>query len=578
MLPNKTLSYALSLGLLAALPSLAQAPGNSAIQAKLRAEEASGSKAMWIMHNIADVYGARTTGSPRLKAADDWAVATMKSWGLANAHLEGWNFGHPGWANNLLEANVLEPYQMPIAARPLGWTPGTQGPVTANAVLLNVPGIRAAGRGASAQEKAAGQAGSAPPPMPAARSAQAPTRAELDAYLNSMKAKVRGAIVLVGAPADVPEVFFPAPLRTPDDQWAARFSGSAAGRGRGFGGRGAAAPADPSRLTPDQVDVAVTEFLAANGALVRLNDAAEAYGIIRSQDTSGYNLGPQVPALLVAHQDYGRMARDLAGGLAVKLRLDIENQFYPDGATAYNAIGEIPGTDKKDQVVMLGGHYDSWFGGTGATDNGAGSTIMLEAIRLLKAAGVQPRRTIRVALWSGEEEGLLGSMAYVEQHFGTAEHPKPEFAKLDAYLNIDSGTGKPRGAGVFGPPAAASFIANALAPFRDWGFYGASASSSRAPGGTDSTSFNHAGLPGIGFSQDRFDYGTYTHHTNFDTYERIYEPDIREAAVEAAAAAYALAMAPDMLPRFSGANMPPIQEGAPWPARLQPWPVRKGGQ
>ncbi|MGH9394146.1 MAG: M20/M25/M40 family metallo-hydrolase, partial [Terriglobales bacterium] len=397
-----------------------------------------------------------------------------------------------------------------------------------------------------------------------------PTAAQLNAYLDSMRTKVRGAIVLAGEPVQVEEVFFPAPLRTPDEQWQARFSDAAAGGGRGrFGRGGRGAPPDPSRLTADQVDFRVTQFLAANGAAARINDAGEAYGIIRAQDVSGYNQAPQVPALLMSHQDYARLARVLADGTPARVRIDVENHFHPEGKTAYNAVGEIPGTDEAGEVVMLGGHYDSWAGSTGATDNGAGSAIMLEAIRLLKATGVQPRRTIRVALWSGEEEGLLGSTAYVAQHFGTAEHPKPEFATLDAYLNIDSGTGKPRGAGVFGPPAAAAFIAHALAGFRDWGFFGASASSSRAPGGTDSTSFNHAGLPGIGFSQDRFDYGTYTHHTNFDSFERLFEPDLREAAVEAAAAAYALAMAPAMLPRFQGASMPAIQEGAPWPARLQ---------
>jgi len=563
--------------LVVSLGAMAQAPGNGEMQAKLRAEEAANSKVMWIMHNIADVYGARNTGSPVLKAADDWAVRTMTGWGLSNAHLEGWDFGHPGWANTLVEANVLVPYQAPLSVRALNWSPGTSGPVSAPAVLLLVPGIRAdTGRRATAANQAAAQAGSDPAPMAeAADLAPAPTRAEVEQYLASMRARVKGAVVLVGAPIEVPENFFPAPLRTPDSAWEARFSGNGGGRGgRGFAGRGAAPAPDPSRLTPDQVDFMVTRFLADNGAAARINDAGEAYGIIRAQDVSGYNEAPQVPALLMANQDYGRLARVLEDGTAARVRVNIENHFYPDGKTAYNAIGEIAGTDKKDEVVMLGGHYDSWSGGTGATDNGAGSAIMLEAMRLLQASGVHPRRTIRVALWSGEEEGLLGSLAYVEQHFGTAEHPKPEFAHLDAYLNIDSGTGKPRGAGVFGPPSAAEFVAASLSGFKGWGFYGASASSSRATGGTDSTSFNHAGLPGIGFSQDGFDYGSYTHHTNFDTYERIFEPDMREAAVEVAAAAYALAMSDEMLPRFSGATMPPIQDGAPLPARLLPASAR----
>ncbi|PYT39491.1 MAG: hypothetical protein DMG47_21440 [Acidobacteria bacterium] len=234
------------------------------------------------------------------------------------------------------------------------------------------------------------------------------------------------------------------------------------------------------------------------------------------------------------------------------------------GTTAYNAIGEIPGTDKKDEIVMLGGHYDSWHDATGATDNGIGSSMMLEAVRILSALHVKPRRTIRIALWSGEEQGLLGSLAYVQQHFGSFENQKPEYAKLDAYFNIDSGTGKPRGAGVFGPPAAADLVREAMMPFADWGFVGAAASDSRRTGGTDSASFNNAGLTGIGLAQDAFDYGSFTHHTNLDIYERIYEEDVREGAVEIASAVYALAMADQMVPRFKPEEMPkPVPEPGP---------------
>src|SRR5581483_4885804 len=170
--------------------------------------------------------------------------------------------------------------------------------------------------------------------------------------------------------------------------------------------------------------------------------------------------------------------------------------------TSYNAIAEIPGTDKADEIVMLGGHLDSWHSGTGATDNAAGSSVMIESIRLIQSLGLKPRRTIRVALWSGEEQGLLGSLAYVKQHFGTAEDPKPEWAKLDCYFNVDTGTGRLRGAGIFGPPEAAAVLRPVLAQFADWGMFGANTTNSRQPGGTDSTSFNNAGLPGIGMSQD----------------------------------------------------------------------------
>ena len=203
---------------------------------------------------------------------------------------------------------------------------------------------------------------------------------------------------------------------------------------------------------------------------------------------------------------------------------------------------------------MLGGHLDSWHSATGATDNAIGCAIMMEAARILKTIGVQPRRTIRVALWSGEEEGLLGSLAYVKEHFGSAENPKPEFAKFAGYLNIDTGTGKARGASVFGPPEAARILRDALGAVKDLGVAGATVTASRNVGGTDSTSFNNAGLPGIGFGQDSIEYGSHTHHTNLDTYERVIEEDVKASAVTVATLLYQLAMRDEMLPRFSAGD------------------------
>ena len=216
---------------------------------------------------------------------------------------------------------------------------------------------------------------------------------------------------------------------------------------------------------------------------------------------------------------------------------------------------------------MLGGHLDSWHSATGATDNAIGCATMMEAARILKAIGVKPRRTIRVTCWGGEEEGLLGSKAYVEKHFGTFENPKPEFAKFDGYFNIDSGTGRARALGVFGPPEAAAVLREALTPLSDLGFAGVIASSGRNPGGTDSTSFNAAGLPGIGGQQDPIEYFNVTWHTNLDTYERIIEPDVKASAIIFAAAVYTLAMRDDMLPRFKPADMPkPPATPTPTPA------------
>jgi len=394
-----------------------------------------------------------------------------------------------------------------------------------------------------------------------------PTQPELDAYLISMKDKVRGAIVFVGKHVEVPEDMHPAAMRRTDDEWKSRFDPKNPRPNR--------FPEPPKlpegQLTRQEVSRQIDQFLVDNGALVRVNDAARAHGVIIAQQNGTYDSTRAIPTLVMRNEDFGRISRILDDGTPVTLKINIQNKEYPEGATAYNAIGEIPGTDKKDEIVMLGGHYDSWHDATGATDNGIGSSMMLEAVRILAALHLKPRRTIRIALWSGEEEGLLGSLAYVQQHFGSFENQKPEYAKLDAYFNIDSGTGKPRGAGVFGPPAAAEMVGEALQPFADWGFIGSVPSDSRRTGGTDSTSFNNAGLPGIGLAQDSFDYGSFTHHTNLDTYERIYEEDVREGAVEIASAVYALAMADEMVPRFKDPDMPkPVPEPAPGSQSTKP--------
>ena len=571
---NRTLALALSTACLVVAPVLAQAPGLSEMNTRLRAEETNNSKAMWIMHEITDVYGPRLTGSPGLRSAQDFVVGTMKSWGLSNVHLEAWTFNHPGWENYDLEANVISPFQQPLDVRAVSWTPGTNGMVQAPVVVVEPPMPPAGGRGgrggfgggANAQElQAAEQAGTSPAPMPPPAPARTEpvTQQELDQYLASIKDKVKGAIIFYGPHVEVPLDFVTAPFRRPEESYEQQ-GGRRGGRGGAPAGRGRGAA--PSGLTAAEITAQTNRFLVENGALVKVTDAGRHYGVIVQQSTAGYNENPEnpnLPSLLMGNEDYGRIYRTVTmDHMPVVLRVNIDNSFYPSGKTVYNVVGELPGSDKADEVVMLGGHFDSWNPATGATDNGAGSTDALEAIRLLKAVGAKPRRTIRVVLWSGEEEGLYGSIAYVAQHFGSAEHPKPEYYKFDGYLNIDDGTSKPRAASVFGPPEAAAMVQQAMDQFKDWGFHHVNPTLGRNTGGTDSTSFNNAGLPGIGYSQDPFDYNTYTHHTNFDTYERIYEPDIRESAVEEALTAYALATADQMLPRCSAATMPP-----PPPAR-----------
>ncbi|HXI30964.1 MAG TPA: M20/M25/M40 family metallo-hydrolase [Vicinamibacterales bacterium] len=506
-------------------PLAAQPRLDADINAKIRQEENAHSKIMHTLHVLSDVYGPRVTGSPSLKAAGEWAIKEMTSWGFTNGRLEPWDFGHPGWVNERLTAHIVSPVKDALVAEALAWTPGTSGVVTAPAYQLSLP--------------------------------ERPTPADLTAFLDGAKDKVKGKIVLAGKHAFVPVDFNPPAKRRSDEQVRQQYdpdNPNAGQFGRGRGGRGDQ-PAPP--MTANEINRRVDEFLVANGARLRVNDAAREHGQIIAFSNRTYDLAKAVPTVVLRNEDYGRIARILADGTPVELEFDIVNKVYPEGRTAYNTVAEIPGTDRKDEVVMLGGHLDSWHSATGATDNAIGCATMMEAARILKAIGVAPRRTIRVALWSGEEEGILGSQAYVKEHFGSFENQKPEYAKLVAYLNIDSGTGRARGASVFGPSSAATIVRQALAPFADLGVAGAVATTSRNVGGTDSTAFNNAGLPGIGFGQDPIEYNSHTHHTNLDTYERIVEDDVKASAIEIAATLYQLVMRDEMLPRLPAAQMPP---------------------
>jgi hypothetical protein len=538
---------------LVAMPT-AQSPLDPTINDKIRQEAAQNSQIMRTLHYLTDVHGPRVTGSPGHKAAAEWAVKTMTGWGMQNGKLEPWEFGYPGWANERLAVHAISPFKDALVVEALAWTPGTKGAVTAPAFNLIVP----EGPLANPDATAAGRGGRGPARL-------GPTEAELIAYLDSIKTKVNGAAVLVGRHALVPVSFGPPPGRQTDEQIRCRYEEAAAndpacanqgrgGRGGG-GGRGPQPPGD--RLTNAQVQQRINAFLVANKAALRINDAGRPHGQIAAFDNSTRDITRAVPTVVMRNEDYGRIARVLADGTPVQLEAEILNRWYPEGKTSFNAIAEIPGSDKKDEIVMAGGHLDSWHSATGATDNAIGCAIMMEAARILKALNLQPRRTIRIALWSGEEQGLLGSLAYVKAHFGSAEEPGPEFAKFNGYLNIDTGTGRLRGASVFGPPETAAVLRDILAPFKDLKVGGATATTSRGTGGTDSTSFNNAGLPGIGFSQDPIEYGSHTHHTNLDTYERVIEQDVRDAAVVVAGTLYQLAMREQPLPRFPADKMPP---------------------
>jgi hypothetical protein len=497
--------------------------------ARIRAEAMARPQIMRTLHMLTDVYGPRLTGSPNLKAASEWVVKQATEWGLKNARLEPWDFGRPGWSNERTSAFLVAPVKDSLVVETLAWTPGTKGPVTAPVVLIDAP--------------------------------TRVTREKLDAYFDANRATVKGRIVLVGAPAHVTVTINPPAKRRDDEQVRNQFDPEARPPATPFGPpqqQGPPQPQDKNLLPGNIVNEEFGQFLVSAGAVARINDAGRDHGQIRAFSNSTYDVTKTVPTLVMRNEDYGRIARLLADTLEVQLELNIVNHVYPEGKTQYNVVAEIPGSDRANEVVMLGGHLDSWHSATGATDNAIGCTVMMEAIRILQAVGAKPRRTIRLALWSGEEQGLLGSQAYVKEHFGTFENPKPDYANFAGYFNIDSGTGRARGMTVFGPPQAAGILRQALLPFALQGVAGAAATTSRRRGGSDHTSFNEAGLPGIGVQQDPIEYNSHTWHTNLDTYERIIESDAQSSAMTIASAVYHLAMRDEKLPRLTKEQMPPL--------------------
>ncbi len=490
------------------------------VNARIREEGFERSRIMETLHHLTDVFGPRLTGSPSLERAGEWALNRMASYGLVNTHTHAWEWGHPGWENEVLVAHMVSPAKVPLVCEVVAWTPSTDGTVTASAVHV------------------------VPPPSP--------TQAELDTFLGEIKSQVSKAIVLVGT-GTISAFGYNPPERLDDEQVKRDYEPTNIAPPRG-GRRSEATVAD--RLTAREVEKQVNAVLKAAGTLGIARPAERKDGIVTAFGARSYDPEQELPTVVMANQDYGRITRLLQSGHEVQLELNIVNRVYPEGRTAYNYIAEIAGTDKSEEVILLGGHLDSWHGATGATDNATGSAVMIEAVRILQALGLRPRRTIRVALWSGEEQGLLGSLAYVKDHFGTFETPEPAYEKLGGYVNVDMGTGKLRGAAVFGSQETAQVLEDILSPFEDLGVFGARPVSVRALGGSDHTSFNQAGLPGISMGQDPIRYFSHTWHTNLDTYEQVLEDDVKQAAVVVAALAYHLATREELLPRFSEDQMP----------------------
>jgi carboxypeptidase Q len=494
---------------------------------------------MWIEHYLTDVYGPRPTGSPNHVAAANWALKTMTGWGLKNAHLEPFTWRGIGWLPGRATGFITSPVKANLKFEAVPWSPPTNGTVKGEVTTIVPP--------------------------------DAPTDEALTAFLTSVVSKVRGGIVMVGATPSVPVNFAEPMKRLPDEQVKARFvpvdPSGRGGRGRGFGFSPPASVPE-GHLTPQQVNLRVDQFLRDNPPALRLvaQGPGRIPGVIVAQNGPGQiydDRTPQSPAVILRTDDYGRIFRMVQDGTPVSVEFNVSNEYFPEGKTSYVTVAEIPGTDKAEEVVMLGGHLDSWTSATGATDNAIGCAVMMEAVRILETIGAAPRRTIRVALWSGEEEGELGSLDYVARHFGSSEQPEPDYGKLDAYWNIDDGTGRVRGATIFGPPDAAGVLAQLLKPFEDWGVFGASASSARVEGGSDNGAFAVAGLPGIGAQQDPIEYNSTTWHTNLDTYERIVPDDAMKNAVISAAVVLQIANRDQMMPRFAKADMPPIPQRRP---------------
>jgi carboxypeptidase Q len=468
---------------------------------KIKDEGLQRSKVMEIESYLTDVYGPRLTGSPNIKEAADWAQKTMKEWGLANVKTEAWPFGR-GWQNQRFVANAVTPRAYPLIAYPKAWTPGTNGPVTGEAVMAVI-----------ASDK------------------------DFDTY----RGKLRGKFALSVAMRDVPPQF-EAPGHRYTEAELADLAKQPAGGGRGGRGRGNVDQDFARRRTQFWLDEGVAAVLDFSNR----GDGGTLF--VQGGGPRDARQPPVAAQVTLAVEHYGRIWRTLEKKIPVTLTMDVDNKFFDTDLNAFNIVGDIPGTDKADELVMLGAHFDSWHTGTGATDNAAGSAVMMEAMRILKSTGVKLRRTVRIGLWGGEEQGLLGSKEYVKAHFGdpATMQLKPEHAKFAGYYNVDNGTGVIRGVYLQGNEAVAPIFQAWMEPFRNMGM---TTLTIRNTGGTDHLSYDAVGLPGFQFIQDEVEYDSRTHHSNMDMYERVQATDMMRNAVIVAAFVYNTANRDEKLPR-----------------------------
>ncbi|MGF7040145.1 M28 family metallopeptidase [Mucilaginibacter lappiensis] len=494
------------------LPVFAQETVDPAIVQKIREEGLNHSKVMETAFYLTDVSGPRLSGSPGLKRAQNWAVSQLKTWGMANAKLEPWGKFGKGWEVQKNYAAITVPYYHAIIAIPKAWTPGTGGLIKGDVVIV-----------------------------------KADSAIDLDKY----KGKLQGKIVIFDVKPLVERSFKSDAARDTDEELAEMANATMQpSEGRRAPDMNSPQFAAMRKLRAFQTTLRA--FIYDEKAALILSQARGTDGTVFTTNGASYadTAKAVAPELETSSEDYQRILRLAKAGQKVELEADIKIQFLTDDMQGYDVVAEIPGTDKKlkEQVIMIGGHLDSWHAATGATDNAAGSAVMMEAMRILKAINFKPKRTIRIALWSSEEQGLFGSRGYVLNHFGDPKtmQLKPEQAKLSAYYNLDNGTGKIRGIYLQGDSAAGPIFKSWLEPFKD---LGATTVTIRNTGGTDHQSFDAVGIPGFQFIQDAIDYGSRTHHSNQDTYDRLIEDDLKQAATIIASFVYNTSERTEMIPR-----------------------------
>ena len=478
----------------------------------IKNEEFGNSKVMQTLFEMADVNGPRLTGSTGMKNAEKWAKEKLESWGLENAAIEPWGGFGKGWDINKCYLAMTAPYYQQLIAVPRAWTPGTNGLIKANAILVRIDALK-----------------------------------DMDQYAGKLKDK----IVVMASSTETKPNFTADASRVSDKDLEKTFMDPHTEEVATNLSQ-LPKPPDVSRATAMALRRAIDSFLYLEGATAVLSGGRGTMGTVATTNgaSRAWDAKSVLPEFEMGSEHLGRIQRLLEAGKDVTLEMDTKTTFLTADSIENNVVAEIPGTDPKlkDELVMLGGHMDSWHAATGAMDNGAGTAVAMEAVRILKVLGIKPRRTIRIALWSGEEQGLLGSRGYVKNHFGDrlTMQLKPDQARVSAYFNLDNGGGKIRGIYLQGNDELRPVFEEWLEPFAD---LGASTVTYRNTGSTDHISFDEVGIPGFQFIQDPLEYGSRTHHTNMDSYDRISANDLMQASVIVASFVYNTAMRDEKLPR-----------------------------